>query len=166
MQSKGVGIRDNREESGDKGEEMGFEILAHGGEAAARRKDVEEILLVEDDLDFVQDLLASWKAPCHLSVVSSGKEAFEYLQAFSPALVLLDLSLPHHLAETDAMEGREILSYIKRQLGNQVPVIVISRDASPEAKAYVLRSGAQEYLEKPFDIAKLDECVAKLMMKK
>jgi CheY-like chemotaxis protein len=145
---------------------MGFEILAHGGEAAARRKDVEEILLVEDDLDFVQDLLASWKAPCHLSVVSSGKEAFEYLQAFSPALVLLDLSLPHYLAETDAMEGLEILSYIRRRIASQLPIIVISRDASPEARAHALQNGAQEYLEKPFEIAKLDESVAKLMMKK
>jgi DNA-binding response OmpR family regulator len=166
MQSKGVETRDNREESGDKGEEMGFEIPAHGGEAVARRKDVEEILLIEDDLDFVQDLLASWEAPCHLSVVSSGKEAFEYLQAFSPALVLLDLSLPHYLAATDAMEGLEILSYIRRHVASQLPIVVISREASSEAKACALRSGAQEYLEKPFDLARLDECVARLMMKK
>jgi DNA-binding response OmpR family regulator len=145
---------------------MGFEIPVHGGEAAARRKDVEEILLVEDDLDFAQDLLASWEAPCHLSVVSSGKQAFEYLQEFSPALVLLDLSLPHYLAATDAMEGLEILSYIRRHIAGELPVIVISREVSPEAKAYALRSGAQEYLEKPFDIAKLDESVARLMMKK
>ena len=158
-----------REEQGGlkkPGEEMGFGSPAHDEEVAARRKEVEEILLIEDDLGFVQDLLASWDAPCRLSVVSSGKEACEYLEKFSPALVLLDLSLPHYLAATDSMEGFEILSYVRRSMGNHVPVIVISRDASPETKACALRNGAQSYLPKPFEIVQLNEMVSRLMKKR
>lgn len=148
------------------GEEMGSGSPAHNEEVAARRKEVEEILLIEDDLGFVQDLLASWDAPCRLSVVSSGREAYEYLEKFSPALVLLDLSLPHYLAATDSMEGLEILSYIRRQFGSQLPVIVISREASPDAASYALQRGAQEYLEKPLDLARLGGSIANLMTKK
>jgi CheY-like chemotaxis protein len=158
-------MRANEREGGLKGpeEETGVQFSASGQKARGKRKDVEEILLVEDDRDLVQDLLASWDAPCPVSVVATGKDAFEYLEKYSPALVLLDLILPRYLATTDGMEGLEILSHIRREIGGQLPVIVISREEPPDAESSARHECAQGYLQKPLDLARLSEVVARLM---
>jgi two-component system KDP operon response regulator KdpE len=63
-----------------------------------------------------------------------------------PDLILLDLTLPD-------ISGLEVLTTIRSW--SNVPVIVLSIQSDEEQKVLLLRSGADDYLTKPFGIAEL-----------
>jgi CheY-like chemotaxis protein len=136
---------------------------ARGGRLLNVARCKREIVLIEDDEGFIADLLSSWHPPCPVSVASTGQEAFEYLRRNRPALVLLDLCLPHFLASTDELEGFEILSHIKTARNIDIPVIVISRERSREARSRATELGAAAFLEKPFAITDLETAIEKIL---
>ena len=74
---------------------------------------------------------------------SAGLNAVAHLR---PDVIVLDLSLP-------GMSGLEVLQTIRSW--SNVPVIVLSIQADEELKVYLLRSGADDYMAKPFGIAEL-----------
>ena len=122
-----------------------------------------EILIVEDDRDFVEDLFTMWSPPRPFARASSGKEAVEYLQTGVPALVLLDLNLPHYLADDDDGEGLGILSYIKTRVDAHIPVIVVTRESSDEMRSRAVSLGAGDFIPKPLDVSDLEKAVLRLM---
>jgi len=67
-------------------------------------------------------------------------------QRFRPHLISLDLRLPD-------MSGIEVLETVRSW--SNVPVIVLSIEADEEWKVQLLRSGADDYIIKPFGIAEL-----------
>jgi CheY-like chemotaxis protein len=115
-----------------------------------------EILLVEDnpgDVRLTQEALKESKICNHLSVVTDGVEAVEYLrregrfaQAVRPDLILLDLNLPRK-------NGREVLAEIKEDHDlRRIPVVIltISQDEEDVFKAYNLHANC--YVNKPLDL--------------
>lgn len=110
-----------------------------------------KILVVEDDNDINQLL-------CHIVEKSgyasqsafSGTEAIIYLEKQDWDMVLLDLMLP-------GVNGEEILSKIAEQ--SNMPVLIISAKLEQQTKIDALRSGADDYITKPFDI---DEVSARI----
>jgi two-component system, OmpR family, KDP operon response regulator KdpE len=63
-----------------------------------------------------------------------------------PDLIILDLGLPD-------MSGVEVLNTIRSR--SNVPIIVLSVQVEEEQKVHLLRSGADDYVVKPFGIAEL-----------
>jgi len=64
---------------------------------------------------------------------------------YSPDLVLLDLHMPQR-------DGFEILKELAPHLTDTfLPVLILTGDASPEAKKGALSLGAKDFLAKPFD---------------
>jgi DNA-binding response OmpR family regulator len=64
-------------------------------------------------------------------------------------LILLDLNLPD-------LHGSDLLVRVRNNpLTAQIPVIVLSADASPSRIERMLQAGARNYLTKPFDIKRL-----------
>jgi DNA-binding response OmpR family regulator len=122
-----------------------------------------EILMVEDDRDFVDDLFTMWSPPLPVARASSGREAVEYLEKTVPSLVLLDLNLPHYLAEDDESEGFGILSYIRSCVGRDIPVIVVTREVTEETRSRAASLGASDFLPKPLDVSGLDKAVSSVM---
>lgn len=122
-----------------------------------------EILIVEDDGDFVEDLFAMWSPPLPVARASSGREAVEYLRTSAPALVLLDLNLPHYLADDDNAEGLGILSFIRSRSGAEIPVIIITRESSDEIRSRAEALGAQGFLPKPLQISDLEDAVTRIV---
>ena len=118
-----------------------------------------EILIVEDDHDFVEDLFTMWSPPWPVARASSGKEAVEYLRTGVPSLVLLDLNLPHYLADDDDAEGFGILSYIKTRVGADIPVIIVTRESSDEMRSRAVSLGATDFFPKPLDVADFEKAV-------
>jgi CheY-like chemotaxis protein len=79
----------------------------------------------------------------------SGEQSLELACKHSPTLILLDLNLPD-------MHGSEVLARLRNNaLTAQIPVIVLSADASPSRIEKMLQAGARNYLTKPFDIKRL-----------
>lgn len=115
-----------------------------------------EILLVEDDpanVDLTKEILQEGKVLLNLSVVEDGVKALEFLRregpyqgAARPDVILLDLNLPR-------MDGREVLSKIKRDDRLKlIPVVILSTsDADLDIlKTYGL--GCNCYITKPMGL--------------
>ncbi|HEX2985639.1 MAG TPA: response regulator transcription factor [Caproiciproducens sp.] len=101
------------------------------------------ILIVEDDQE-INNLLCSILNEEQYHCVSeySGKDAYETLKSNKFDMVLLDLMLPE-------MSGDELLKDLRRF--SDVPVIIISAKDATAVKVDMLRTGADDYITKPFD---------------
>lgn len=109
------------------------------------------ILVVEDDDDINQLLCRIVnRSNYHAQPAYSGTEAMHYLGKQKWDLVLLDLMLP-------GMAGEKVLENIRAT--SSTPVIIISAKNEKETKIQTLRSGADDFIVKPFDI---DEVSARI----
>jgi len=102
------------------------------------------ILIIEDDIHIsglLCDLLRqNGYAP---AAAYSGTEALLLLPQGDFALILLDLMLP-------GKTGEEVLAEI-RGGSLSIPVIVLTARTDKETTTQLLRSGADDYIAKPFD---------------
>ncbi|MFN4924727.1 MULTISPECIES: response regulator transcription factor [Bradyrhizobium] len=110
------------------------------------------LLLVEDTID-LSKLVASelMAAGYEVDVVSSATEARNALQDVSYAAMILDLGLP----DDDALA---VLTELRHR-SNPLPVIVLTARGGVQDRVNGLRSGADDYLAKPFA---LEELVSRL----
>lgn len=102
------------------------------------------ILIVEDDTS-INELLkeALEKGNYRCTQAFSGTEARMLLQMNSYSVVLLDLMLP-------GISGEEVLKEIRKK--GSTPVIVLTARDTIDDKVEYLRSGADDYITKPFNI--------------
>jgi len=107
------------------------------------------ILYIEDNFSNVTlvDQMLAERPALELMTAMQGRVGLELARQHSPDLILLDLHLPD-------MPGWQVLAQLKAdQLTREIPVVVISADAtSPQIKR-LLSAGARAYLTKPIDIA-------------
>jgi PAS domain S-box-containing protein len=122
------------------------------GPAAAEQSHSEEsrrILYIEDNFSNVTlvDQMLAERPAIELMTAMQGRVGLELARQHAPDLVLLDLHLPD-------MPGWQVLAQLKAdQLTRDIPVVIISADAtSPQIKR-LLSAGARAYLTKPIDIA-------------
>lgn len=105
------------------------------------------VLIIEDDIDLGQALLATLKLEGISGVWVRSLSAAEAFFGEAPDCVLLDLALP---------DGYGI-DLLRRWRGrdNGVPVIVITARTALEDRLAGLDGGADDYLVKPFAMAEL-----------
>lgn len=109
------------------------------------------ILLVEDDSD-ISNMLCDLLTQNGYAVgqAYSGTEAVLLIEKNAYDLVLLDLMLP-------GIPGEEVLARIRHS--SDVPVIAVSAKDDTRTKILVLKSGADDYVTKPFHT---DELLARI----
>lgn len=106
------------------------------------------ILLVEDDLTASRSLALTLRSGGGVvDEADTGEEALELVRHYDYDIVILDLLLPD-------MEGYEVVRRM-RASKLDVPVMIISGLARPQAKIKGLGLGADDYITKPFDKAEL-----------
>jgi DNA-binding response OmpR family regulator len=102
------------------------------------------ILVAEDDNDINQLLCNMIRRSGYVPQPAfSGTEAILYLEKSGWDMVLLDLMLP-------GLSGEEILLKIREF--HPVPILVISAKGQQDSKVNALRTGADDFITKPFDI--------------
>jgi len=106
------------------------------------------VLIVEDDEAIAAGLalnltIEGYRPTC----LQDGLVALEYIRKTPPALVVLDIGLPHK-------NGLEILSDLRAE-GNRTPVVMLSARQDEFDKVAALRLGADDYVTKPFALAEL-----------
>jgi two-component system copper resistance phosphate regulon response regulator CusR len=107
-----------------------------------------KILVVEDDRlvgQYVQRGLEEQQY--HVDLVDDGREALRLVSGGNYDLVVLDLRLP-------GMTGLEALRTI-RDRGITIPVLVLTAQDAVDYKVEALRSGADDYVTKPFAFEEL-----------
>lgn len=107
-----------------------------------------DVLYIEDDsINFGSvELLLGNKRALKVLQATSGSAGLILAQTQSPKFILLDLSLPD-------IHGSEVISRLqKNPATSNIPVIVISADATPSQIERLLVLGARNYLTKPFEV--------------
>ena len=108
----------------------------------------ETVLVVDDDPAVGRVLTgllaqAGWRSRW----ASSGAQALAELKSMPTDLVITDLRM-------DGMDGMELLTHARAGFP-EIPVIVLSADATPEQRERLLAGGANGYLTKPIDVTEL-----------
>jgi len=117
---------------------------------------VAKILLVEDELDLLELVSMVLTARGHaVQKCSSGDEALGMLRVYKFDLLILDWMMPD-------VTGLEVLKQY-RDMGGNLPVLMLTAKASADDKETGLDSGADDYLTKPFEIKELAARVRALL---
>lgn len=111
--------------------------------------DRKKVLVVEDN-DELRDVLVQLLSPVFdVSVASDGAEGLEKANSINPDLVLSDVMMPN-------MSGTEMCDRIKSSLELcHIPVILLTALDSPANSIEGLKSGADDYVTKPFNASVL-----------
>ncbi len=113
------------------------------------------ILYVEDNLAnirLMERVLARFSS-LKLITALQGTMALELAKSQQPSLILLDLNLPD-------VTGEVVLARLRADAHTcDIPVVVVSADASPRLAERLREQGATSYLTKPFDLAELMDLI-------
>jgi signal transduction histidine kinase len=93
-----------------------------------------------------------------LESINDSTRTFEMIETFMPDLILLDLAMPR-------MHGFQVLDGLRanRQGEDQIPVLVLTGDATAENKRRALVAGATDVLAKPFDPSEVSMRIRNLL---
>jgi DNA-binding NtrC family response regulator len=114
----------------------------------------QRLLIVDDDESVVAGLTALLEDDYEIRAAGTGRTALQKFGESSPDLVLLDITLPD-------TSGLELLKQFK-DYEESVPVIMISGSGTLDHVVEAMKSGAESFLQKPFDDATLQLTLANL----
>ena len=106
-----------------------------------------KILVVEDDTE-INDLIKDYFILKKYEVrqAFSGTEALISLENSEPDCLILDLMLP-------GINGESIIEVIRSK--SNIPIIVVSAKDKDESRILTLKLGADDFLQKPFNLEEL-----------
>ena len=121
--------------------------------------EVRTVVYIEDNLSNLRLIESIMEHRPHLRLVAAmhASMGLDLVREHQPDLVLLDMNLPD-------LPGREVLRRLKGEaVTKDIPVIVISADATPTQAERMRSAGAVDYLTKPLEVprflALVDECL-------
>jgi len=113
------------------------------------------ILYIEDNLSnlrLLEHLLEDYPG-LELMSAMQGQVGFDLAREHRPELILLDLHLPD-------LPGRDLLLKLRAEpTTREIPVIVLSADATPPQIQRLRAAGANDYLTKPINVARFVEVI-------
>ncbi len=117
------------------------------------------LLVIEDNvanLKLLEHVFAPWKE-LELTSAMQGRIGLDLARRHVPNAIMLDLHLPD-------IGGDEVLKRLQADpVTREIPVIVLSADATPSQRERLLGLGAQRYLTKPLNIALLKETLVEIL---
>jgi len=131
-----------------------LEMLIGTEEAKSLLKSSEEvdgpsILLAEDNSELRQLIADRLNDDFRIIEAKNGIEALAIVKDLRPDLVLMDVLMPQ-------MSGLEVCASLKQNSDfADIPVILISAKATEQARLEGFDAGADDYLEKPFNMAEM-----------
>jgi PAS domain S-box-containing protein len=118
-----------------------------------------KILYIEDNLSnltLVKEMLAEHPG-IELLTAMQGGLGLDLARQHSPDLILLDLHLPD-------LRGHEVLARLRQdKVTRDIPVVVISADATARQIQRLMAAGARNYLTKPLDIGEFFRVIDEAM---
>lgn len=102
------------------------------------------ILAIDDEASVLNSLKTIFEEDYRIITSQNGKQALDLLNKDDIQLVILDLGLPD-------IKGMELLKKIK-ELNPTIEVIVLTADNTLRSGIEAMKTGAFDYLVKPFDV--------------
>ena len=116
------------------------------------------ILIVEDNTDLQEHLFDSFKNDYQVFIGSNGEEGLKLAKDKKPVLIISDVFMPK-------MSGTELCRQLKSDIvTSHIPVVLLSAFNSQEQKNHGMETGADVYIEKPFDLDYLKMQVKNLIL--
>src|SRR5215213_1061844 len=101
----------------------------------------------EDNANIIRDYLEARGYP--ITVAYNGDEAMALFESGKPSIVLLDVMMP-------GMDGGQVCRKMKASpMARDIRVIMVTALQDWMDKRQALETGADDYVEKPFELAKL-----------
>jgi len=126
---------------------LGAALLSKTVEMDHRKLPV--VLLVEDNSDmrqYIRDILIKYYK---VHEATNGTRGFKYALANPPDLIITDLMMPK-------MDGIQLCQSIKNNIiTSHIPVVMLTAKVGMENKIQGLKTGADDYLTKPFEPGEL-----------
>ena len=121
-----------------------------------------KVLIVDDDAEIVElivDVLVR-DGRFETKTASSGYEAGISTQRFRPDLILLDYMLPD-------INGNVVCQTIRKNPEfESIKIIIVSGVVKRDEVDQLLKSGAEDFIKKPFNIAELTDKIATVLQMK
>jgi len=121
-----------------------------------------KILIVDDDSEIVELLedVLERDGRFEVKTASSGYEAGMTTEKFRPELILLDYMLPD-------VNGNVVCQTIRRNPEfENIKIIIISGVVKQDEIAQLLKSGAEDFIRKPFNITELTDKIGVVLQMK
>jgi two-component system, NtrC family, response regulator AtoC len=101
-------------------------------------------ILIADDEESIRDLLRDILEPegAVIGIARDGKEALAAIATSEPDVVICDMRMP-------PPDGLGVLQELRAQ-GNDVPVLIVTAQASSTTTIEAMQQGAYDYISKPF----------------
>jgi len=113
-----------------------------------------DVLIIEDDVSFQKALKNSLKKEGYTSLsVGSAEQGLKALESNMARLIISDIKM-------DQLSGLQLLTQLKSTFPN-LPVLMMTAYGTVESAVEAIKSGASDYLMKPFDIKTLIKSVEK-----
>lgn len=108
------------------------------------------MLLVDDEAAIGIIIQIQFDKDYDITILKNGMDAVKWLLAGNlPDLIILDLNMPE-------MNGLEFLKEVRKySYFKKIPMIVLSGEDSSSKRIEAFRSGANDYLTKPFNPVEL-----------
>lgn len=117
-------------------------------EITQRSEQTYSVLCIEDNPSNVRLIEAIFESRPEITLLAAiqGSIGLDMARQHQPNLILLDLNLPD-------ISGKEVLARLQQSdVTRDIPVVVVSADATPSQIEHLLATGAGAYLTKPLDI--------------
>ena len=114
-------------------------------EAAQRQP---RVLVVEDEPALANGLVFNLERKGYaVTLAGDGERALERTRAHPFALIVLDIGLP-------GIDGFDVCRELRRR-GDFTPILILTARDQPDDVVFGLKSGADDYMVKPFDLGEL-----------
>ena len=121
------------------------ETILEDDEHLNRNKTKPNLLLVDDNVEVLDYLEMIFQANYNIARAENGVQALEYLQNHEPDLIISDVMMPE-------MDGVTLCKEVKSNINiSHIPLILLTAKATVENTLHGLKTGADDYVAKPFN---------------
>ena len=132
-------------------------IVYNASESNSTDGERPRLLIVEDNKDVVQFLVACLENDYQLQIAHNGQEGIDLAIEQVPDLIVSDVMMP-------VKDGFELCDTLKKdERTSHIPVILLTAKADLDSKISGLKRGADAYLTKPFEPEELLVRLEKLL---
>jgi PAS domain S-box-containing protein len=138
---------------------VGFTPTVDHATRSSAAERIYSVLCIEDNVSNLHliDRIFAGRKDIHLITAVQGSLGLEIARQHRPDVVLLDLDLPD-------ISGKEVLARLREDdLTKEIPVIMVSADATASQIERLLAAGAQAYVTKPLDVADFVKTVDQIL---